>query len=412
MVNQTGQPSPEPEPKPDPEPDPKPHSQPSPQPGPLPSPQPSPRPQPNPRPRPQPSLTSLREGVAPADDTSRRRWIFGGVAALAGVVLIAGGVYLGVSNHSGSPPAPTGLAPLTPSGRVGSVITSPASPAPAVNPLTGEGPSGRVLAVKVDNVGAAQFEQSGLDSADVVYVIQVEGGLSRYLAVFDSANAPASVGPVRSARQTDIPLLAAYGDVGFAYSGAIAGLLPQLAVADMRNITPAADPALFSNHGNDPTYIDPAAIFAAFPDLAEEQDVGLGFGAEPAGGQAAGSVSVSMPSAAFTFTAVGDKWQVSVDGHQAAGDQGPTTADNVIVQHVLVVPGEFTDHNAAQPANEVFSETTGAGAADFYRDGEVWHGEWLKPSGSSPTAYTVGGVPMSLAPGRTWIVLDGSAGTG
>jgi hypothetical protein len=349
--------------------------------------------------------------MAPAD-TPRRHWVFGGVAALAALVLIGGGIYLGTPHDSGSPP-PAAPAPLTPSGSVSSAIASPTRPVPAVNPLTGEGPSGRVLAVKIDNVGAAQFEQSGLDSADIVYVIQVEGGLSRYLAVFDSVNAPATVGPVRSARQTDIPLLAAYGDVGFAYSGAISGLLPQLAVADVHNITPAVDSALFSDRGTDPTYTAPAEIFAAFPNLAEEQEVGFDFGAEPAGGQAAASVSVSMPSAAFTFTAQGDQWQVSVDGHQAATtDQGPTTAGNVIVQHVQVVPGEFTDHNAAQPANEVFSQTTGTGAADFYRDGEVWHGLWSKPADTSPTDYTVGGVPMLLAPGRTWIVLDGDGAGG
>ncbi|MBC3840585.1 DUF3048 domain-containing protein [Streptacidiphilus sp. 4-A2] len=82
---------------------------------------------------------------------------------------------------------------------------------PVVNPLTGQGPGGHVIAVKIDNVGDAQFQQSGLNSADLVYVIQVEGGLSRYLVVFDSSHAPARVGPVRSARQTDIPLLAPYG---------------------------------------------------------------------------------------------------------------------------------------------------------------------------------------------------------
>jgi hypothetical protein len=289
--------------------------------------------------------------------------------------------------------------------------TSPARatarPAPVVSLLTGlPGAAGHVLAVKIDNVGPAQFEQTGLDSADVVYAIQVEGGLSRYLAIYDSNHVPAQVGPVRSARQTDIPLLAAYGRVGLAYSGAISGLLPDLARADLQNITPAD--GLFSHGGTMPTYIAPSSVFAAYPQLAPAKNVGFTFGAEPAGGTPADSVTANMPAASFTFTASGTSWLVSVDGHPAVTtDQGRTTTTNVIIQHVDVLPGKYTDYNAAEPANEVFSQTTGHGTAEFYRDGKVWHGEWSKPTDTSPTSYTVNGVPMHLAPGRTWVVLVG-----
>ena len=278
-----------------------------------------------------------------------------------------------------------------------------------VNPLTGVGPGGTVIAVKIDNVGAAQTQQTGLNSADLVYVIQVEGGLSRYLAVFNSSSAPGRVGPVRSARQTDIPLLGSFGRVGLVYSGAISGLLPDLAAANLVNISPRQAPNLFSNGGSSPTYVTPADVFAADPGLARTQDVGLRFGAAPAGGQAASSASARMPAASFTFTASGNRWLVTVDGRQATTtDQGPTATDNVIIQHVSVVPGKYTDYNAGHPDNEVFSQTTGQGAADFYRDGKVWHGQWSKPSDGAPTSYTIaGGGPMLLTPGRTWIVLEG-----
>jgi hypothetical protein len=331
-------------------------------------------------------------GSSVGGGTARSRRALRGYAAVTAFALIGAGVWLGASGCSNG----------------GSKASNPPprSTAPAINPLTGVGAAGHVLAVKVDNVNGAQFEQSGLNSADLVYVIQVEGGLSRYLAVFDSSHAPARIGPVRSARQTDIPLLAAYGRVGLAYSGAISGLLPELAAADVQTITPADASGQFSNGGNDPTYITPARIFSAYPKLATAKDVGFRFGAAPAGGAAATSVHASMPSASFTFTASGTEWLVSVDGHAATTtDQGRAKADNVIIQHVHVVPGKFTDHNAGHPDNEVFSVTTGSGAADFYRDGKVWHGQWSKATDTSATAYTVGGVPMLLSPGRTWIVL-------
>ncbi|MBR7837216.1 DUF3048 domain-containing protein [Actinospica durhamensis] len=284
------------------------------------------------------------------------------------------------------------------------------SGAPATNPLTGEpGNGGHVLAVKIDNVGVAQTQQTGLNSADLVYVIQVEGGLSRYLAIFDSSTAPSKVGPVRSARQTDIPLLEPFGRVGLAYSGAISGLLPDLAAANVQNITPEINASLFSNAGSSPTFITPSQIFSTYPNLAQTKDVGFRFGSAPGGGQPATSVSAKMPAAAFEFTASGQKWLVSVDGRAVTSTgQGRASADNVIIQHVKVVAGKYTDHNAGHPDNEVFSETTGSGSADFYRDGQVWHGQWSKPNNDSPTSYTVSGTIMLLTPGRTWIVLEGS----
>ncbi|MFD0327713.1 DUF3048 domain-containing protein [Streptacidiphilus monticola] len=274
-------------------------------------------------------------------------------------------------------------------------------------PADRAGPSGgHVFAVKIDNVGAARFQQQGLNAADLVYVIQVEGGLSRYLAVYDSvhtdrSHVPARIGPVRSARQSDIPLLAAYGRVGLVYSGAISGLLKDLGRANLVNITPDRAPGLFSNGGSSPTYIQSDQVFARFPQLAAVKDIGLRFGPLTAGGAAAHSVSVQYPSASFTFRASGAKWTVTMDGHDARA-----SADNLIIQHVHVVQGKYTDHNAGHPDNEVFSVTTGQGKADFYRDGKVWHGTWSKPTDTSPTTYAVNGRTFLLAPGRSWIVLD------
>ncbi len=338
---------------------------------------------------------------------SRRR----GLAAIAALAGIGVGTYFGVSSCSDSTapvahPKPTPRAKPTPK-------PTPKPKPPLGNPFTGIGTAGSVLAVKIDNVGEAQHLHAGLNSADLVYVIQVEGGLSRYLAIFDSNHFPRSIGPVRSARQTDIPLLAAYGRVGLVYSGAIYGLLKPLRRSNLDTINPLVAGGLFSNGGNDPTYVSPASVFRAYPKIAQAVDIGLRFGGIQPGGKPVGSVSVSMPSASFAFTVSGARWLVSCDGAPAMTiDQGRAFADNVIIQHVNVVHGLYTDHNATEAANEVFSQTTGHGAAEFYRNGYVWHGQWSKPTDTSPTSYTVNGVPFQLLPGRTWIVLLGSGYVG
>ncbi|HEV2258684.1 MAG TPA: DUF3048 domain-containing protein [Streptosporangiaceae bacterium] len=107
---------------------------------------------------------------------------------------------------------------------------TPAKPARAgspalLSPFTGERVSalGPVLAVKIDNLAPAR-PQTGLTKADIVYVLPVEGGLSRILAVF-SSHFPPVIGPVRSAREDDLELLAQFGRPAFAYSGAQPKLL-------------------------------------------------------------------------------------------------------------------------------------------------------------------------------------------
>ena len=75
------------------------------------------------------------------------------------------------------------------------------------NILTGlEGSNGKVLAVKFDDTTYAH-PQAGVESADVVIVTQVEAGLTRLMGIY-SSNYPEVLGPVRSARISDVDILA------------------------------------------------------------------------------------------------------------------------------------------------------------------------------------------------------------
>ena len=108
----------------------------------------------------------------------------------------------------------------------------PASPSPApstaglLSPFTGEPVAalGPVVAVKIDNIKNAR-PPTGLRSADIIYALPVEGGLSRLMAVF-SSRFPPVIGRVRSAREDDLELLRQFGRPAFAYSGAAPHLLP------------------------------------------------------------------------------------------------------------------------------------------------------------------------------------------
>ena len=69
----------------------------------------------------------------------------------------------------------------------------------------------RVVAVKVDNHPNAR-PQSGLEIADAAYEILVEGGLTRFIALFHQSDAE-YVGPNRSGRPTDAAVVAPFDPV-------------------------------------------------------------------------------------------------------------------------------------------------------------------------------------------------------
>ncbi|MGH3253108.1 MAG: DUF3048 domain-containing protein, partial [Trebonia sp.] len=113
---------------------------------------------------------------------------------------------------------------------------TPTPTGPPFDPFTGQRVKalGPVLAVKIDNIVNAR-PQTGLQSADLVYVIPVEGGLTRFMAVY-SARVPPVVGPVRSARESDLDLLRQFGRPAFAWSGAAPHLVPFIDRARIVNL--------------------------------------------------------------------------------------------------------------------------------------------------------------------------------
>src|SRR5580700_3797512 len=111
---------------------------------------------------------------------------------------------------------------------------------PPVCPLTGQpAPGGTVpqrpaMAVKIDNYPAGR-PQSGLDKADIVFEEPVEGGITRYAAVFQCQDA-ALIGPVRSARNIDIGILGQLGNPLLAHGGGINPVLANINASPIVNV--------------------------------------------------------------------------------------------------------------------------------------------------------------------------------
>jgi len=100
----------------------------------------------------------------------------------------------------------------------------------------------RILAFKIDN-NLNSRPQSGLEDADSVHEILVEGGMTRFLAFFYDKTSD-YLGPIRSARPTDPTLVRPYGGI-LVVSGATPGLVPQIRELGVAVLEEQPAPAMF-----------------------------------------------------------------------------------------------------------------------------------------------------------------------
>ncbi len=267
--------------------------------------------------------------------------------------------------------------------------------------------AGSVLAVKIDNVRAAR-PQTGLEAADIVYAEQVEGGLSRLMAVY-ATRLPEAVGPVRSARESDLELLRQFDEPTLAFSGAQKKLLPLIDRAPLHAESPGSAESGAYFRGKDKVaphnlYLRPERLLGTAPG-ADALTTGFRYGAAPSGGTPEDSRTVRFPSARFTFTWSADRhgWLVSMDGTPTVATDGKRlAAPTVVVQYVQVRESRFHD---VLGNNSPYTGTVGSGRAEVLRDGRAFDVEWRRGSATEGTDFTTAdGSSVNFAKGQVWVV--------
>lgn len=260
------------------------------------------------------------------------------------------------------PPSASAVRPPVPSRPSPSPSASrpaPPRPAAAVDPLTGGAPDANpVVVAKIDNT-YTRVEQFGLSSADVVFVEQVEGGLTRLIAVFHS-DLDVEVGPVRSVRTTDVQMLPVFGPAPIlVFSGGNDGVLASL------HTTSIIDSSGFGG------YFRSAAVMQS------------------------GRTHFSFRDGHFVRTR---------SGNVVSDFQGrPQVADNVVIQHVTDQPDGYVDSTGSP---SYLSITVGTGKITLLRDGHAIEGTWRRSAAGLPFSYTDdAGRALPFKPGKTWVIL-------
>ncbi|MCW2671064.1 MAG: CchlO [Frankiales bacterium] len=302
------------------------------------------------------------------------------------------------------------------------VETPSATPSPKPAPVLadaltgGSAKGGPVVAVKIDNAPLARPFQKGIGRASVVYEELVEGGLTRFLAVYEvKASGTADVGPVRSARESDVGVLRAYDNPPLGFSGANTGVLAIFRSAQRSGWLKDGSYDDFSRAYRLGSQRADARNF--FVDLGKlstlnptnkVKDVGFTFspGTPTTGVATASAVAAfsTVTRVGLTYSAATHTWSITQNGTPMPG----VAPANIVVQRVAIQHSRFVDvHGQPTP----YTKTTGSGAVTILRDGQRLTGTWKRTSYGATRYYNAAGKQISLRPGKTWVLLLPTSGS-
>ncbi len=266
------------------------------------------------------------------------------------------------------------------------------------------------MIVKVDNTADAQ-PQLGLSSADLVVEEMVEGGLTR-LAAFYYSKIPATVGPIRSVRSSDIGFVLPTSAELIASGGGE----PTLGRLQRHHIHTAFEgqlPGFFRVSDRPSPYnllIHPRETARALPKTAPPQYY-LPWAKSPSStfkGQRIKRLDATFsPAHTSRFQYKPGAGWVNTNGLAASNDQ--FTPDNLIVIRVRIHTAAYVDPSGA-PVPETILE--GSGDALVVHDNQAVVGRWKKATRASKFhLMTRGGKPLRVPPGTTQIELVPTSGS-
>jgi hypothetical protein len=346
----------------------------------------------------------------------------GVVGGAVGVVALGGVAVVALSGGGSDDVAPTTTKVVT---------TTTAAPTGPIAPLTGlpvqqaDAPLlfRTALAVKIDNLdapGESAVPQTAIPRADVVFEEIVEGNITRLVAVFHSQR-PGTVGPVRSARTTDVQLLPQLGHPLLAWSGGNDGVVAAVRSSPfLIDVGADAAPGSYfrdrSRRAPHNLYVRADELFGRAPQgtpgpqaLFSYRTTGEG---NPPTAKGAQGADISWGGGAASANV---SWRWNEKDHVYEREQrGRPHLDSdgaqLSVTNVVVLATNYGQSAADLRSPE--AQTVGSGEAFVFTDGAVVHGRWDRPDIAKPaTLVDDTGAPILLTPGRTWIELPRPGGT-
>lgn len=291
------------------------------------------------------------------------------------------------------------------------VATAPDAPRRAIDGVRiadGDAVSMRYHAAMLDNIPVAR-PQAGIAEASVVYEALVEGGLTRFMAVYPETAVSKRIGPVRSARPYFIDWALEY-DAQYVHVGGSPEALTKIEDVDARDLNEMhAGAAFWRDRTRDAphnTYTSMALLSEAFTKRHGDRAVTALRGwrfkddapIEDRAKEQAIAISYGHPNIDVKWT-----FDPATDSYRRA--QGKKTADEsgapILAKNVIVL---FMKTSTIDAVGRQRVETLGSGDAIFAFDGNAYHGTWKKASKSGRTLFFDGaGKEMTLNAGPIWV---------
>jgi hypothetical protein len=265
------------------------------------------------------------------------------------------------------------------------------------------------LSAKIDNHPSAR-PQVGLDETDIVFEELVEGGMTRYVAIWHS-KLPAEIGPVRSVRPMDPEIVSPFGGV-FAYSGGQVRFVQMMQAAPVYN-------AIHGQPDTDATFYRTTAKVAPHNVLVKAQELiaeHLDKAAPPkmfdyaaslaeATAVVGGSPAAVVNTRFSGFSSPSWEWDGTQNKFlrfQTNGAADSASSGNQIAATNVVVLFVGIDVIEDIPTTRLVSQGKGYVATG----GSIIEINWIKATAESPIVLTTNsGEAVLLAKGNTWIEL-------
>ncbi len=330
------------------------------------------------------------------------------ISALVGILIaISGLVWWFILRPSPPPPEPVVIqkeeeppAPTTVASRLTGV---------QIEPKLNELPS---TAVMIENSPDAR-PQSGLQQAGVVFEAIAEGGITRFLAVYQESS-PAHIGPVRSVRPYYLDFLAPF-DAPIAHAGGSAEALAQLRSQKFKDLEAFQNPNYYQRVTN---RYAPHNLYTSRQKLLQLQKAKgwnkskyTGFvrknEEKPKGKPTAKTINFSISSflynPRFDYDPKTNSYPRSLAGKPHKDEKtGKRIAPKVVI--AIVTPHHYAGIYSVY-------KLTGSGTAYIFQDGKVTKGIWEKKNRKSQFKFgDKNGSPLGINPGQTWLSLVSSNG--
>ena len=296
------------------------------------------------------------------------------------------------------------------------------------NPLTGEildqPYSGRIVSVSIGNTKDA-LPHLGISHADIIYEVETEGGITRFMPIFSNYDFEEKIGPVRSARSYYNCIAVSY-DACLAHCGGsrrgirgyydlTGGQIPNWVHLDQqkngayffrdtarRSAGYALEHTLFTTGEKlmkameDKDYIQNATFDYGYQ-FAEDENLSIS-------GQPAGKVVVSFlgkKTTTFEYDAQQGVYGMSQYNGRTVIDGN--TNEEITFKNLIVIYTEQTKNSEGSYSRSYY-ELIGSGTGYYAVNGQIVPIKWSRASLTSPFVYTLeDGTPITLGVGTTYV---------